>query len=104
MNERIDRLEAELSAMRPRDLSPHLAGTIAAALCEPARRSWSDRILVFAVSAGALAACVIVSLLMIDLKHVPPEPVNVFTARDVNMPAHTYAFARASSAWGDDIN
>ena len=63
MNEDFDSLEAELSGIRPRKLTPDLADRIAAPLSLPQSRSWSDRLLLCAIGSGAIAACMIVLLL-----------------------------------------
>ncbi len=103
MNERMEQLEAELSAMRPRSVSPGLVGELSAALRAPRGRSWSDRVLVFAMGVGALAACIILALLILEPKYVPPAAGPAIAARAAR-PDHTYAFARASSVWRDVVN
>jgi hypothetical protein len=64
MNEDFDSLEAELSGLRPRNLTSDLTYRIAAPLSLPQGRSWSDRLLVCAIGSGAIAACIIVLLLL----------------------------------------
>ena len=104
MNERMEELEAELSAMRPRNVSPRLAGELSAAMREPVGPSWSDRVLVFAMGVGALAACVIIALLILEPKYVPSAPGQTTTVRAAEFPDQAYAFTRASSVWRDGIN
>jgi hypothetical protein len=62
MNDSNDKLEIELAALRPRQLSADLAQRIEAAT-RTTSRPWSDRILFFAMGMGSLAACVIVGIL-----------------------------------------
>jgi hypothetical protein len=104
VNEQIEQLEAELSAMRPRNASARLVDRLSAAVSERIGRSWSDRVLVFAMSVGALAACIIISLLISEPTYVPPAPGKAITVRAAGLPDHAYAFARASSVWRDGIN
>lgn len=128
MNDPIELLEAELSAMRPRDLSAGLTDELVA-ICTQRNatnvptntrsgmgilpmstragspsHNWSDRALMFAMSMGALAACVVISLLMLQASHIPPAASQVVIAQADELPVRAYAIARASSAWGDDIN
>ncbi len=104
MNDRIEHLEAELSAMRPRKASARLVDELSAVVSEPIGRSWSDRVLVFAMSVGALAACIIIGLLMFEPTYSPPAPGQSMTARAVEQPDHAYVCARASRTWSDVIN
>ena len=64
MNERSEKLEAELSSLRPGALPPELLDRIGSALKRP--QAWpvhgSDRLLIGAICSGALAACVILSV------------------------------------------
>ncbi len=104
MNEQTNQLETELSAMRPRRVSSRLAGELCAVVSEPAGQSWSDRVLVFAMGVGALAACVILALLAFEPKYAPPASGNTMTVRGAKLPDHAYAFARTSRLWNDVVN
>jgi hypothetical protein len=65
MSVNLERLEAELSAMRPRALPAALAERIGAELTRDAAESrWPDRFLLSAIASGAIAACVIVTMLL----------------------------------------
>jgi hypothetical protein len=64
MDEPMEKLESELSSLRPRRMSPELAVRIAAQLeRSPRRMSFADRCLAAFMASGSLAACVIVGLL-----------------------------------------
>ncbi len=104
MNDRQERLEAELSAMRLRPASPQLAGALSAALREPGGRSASDRGLIFAMGVGALAACVVVGLLIFEAKYVPPAPEKAAVVQAAAKSDHAFALTRASSGWRDRVN
>jgi hypothetical protein len=67
---RIRQLEAELAALGPRALAPELAEQIASRLSErPATRS--DRFLIATMSAGSIAAAVIVAVLLVESQNAP---------------------------------
>ena len=76
MSDRLDKLEAELTAMRPRDLPPRVVDKVERALTEPARsaQSRSDRLLLTAMAAGSLAACVIVGVVLTQLAATASPP------------------------------
>ena len=65
MTDPIERLEAELAALRPTALSPRVIDAIADELAESGRAPlrFADRCLLTVMGAGSLAACVIVGLL-----------------------------------------
>ena len=104
MNDALEELEAELSAMTPSPMPPRLADGLAAILEPPARRPWSDRLLVVAMGAGALAASVIVALLALEPAGTPPDPARSFVAREAGFSDHAYAFAGAVRSWRHEVN
>jgi hypothetical protein len=64
MNDHSNRLEKELSGMRPVSISSELLDRIEAELAHTVRNSpWPDRLFLAAICSGAAAACVIVALL-----------------------------------------
>src|SRR6059036_938921 len=64
MSERIERLEAELVGMQPRPMSAQLLSGIESRFAAGEARPWADRFMLSSITAGALAACVIVTVLM----------------------------------------
>jgi hypothetical protein len=76
VSDRLDKLEAELAAMRPRDLPPRVVdGVERALIASPQRtRPWSDRLLIASMAAGSLAACVIVGVVLIALANASTAP------------------------------
>jgi hypothetical protein len=62
MTDRLEKLESELAAMRPCALPSGLENRIANAIT--AKRPWADRCLMSAMTMGAMAACMIVSVLV----------------------------------------
>ena len=63
MTDSLNRLERELSAMRPRAFAEELVDRIESRLAPP-RRRWADASLLSAMSAGVIAACVIAVILL----------------------------------------
>jgi hypothetical protein len=104
MTDTVQELEAELSAMTPRPMGPRLTDGLAAILEEPAERSWSDRVLVLAMGAGALAACIIIALLALEPAGAPPAPTHSFAVRGAEFSDQAYAFAGAVRSWQHDMN
>jgi hypothetical protein len=74
MTDPLDSLEKELRQMKPREFPRALNDAIEVQLAEQTRWSWADRCLVGAMSAGALAACVIVGLVLAGSWTVPARP------------------------------
>ena len=75
MTDQLQRLEAELGAMRPRPLSPDLVERIEADLTSPSHATpWADRFLMSAIASGAIAACVIVAMLLKPASDAFPSP------------------------------
>ena len=102
MTERFDELEEELSRMRPRSMSAELLEGIESRMAradaiEP-KRSWPDRLLVFSMSSGAIAACVIVGVLVLDSARSIQDDVSVNAIAQQSQPTvgdYSLAFARA---------
>jgi hypothetical protein len=63
MTDPIDSLERELREMKPRQLPREVQHAIESRVADARSRSWGDRCLVGAMSAGAMAACVIAALM-----------------------------------------
>jgi hypothetical protein len=101
MSDRLDRLEEELAAMRPRSLPTKLSDRIAADLSpQQLRRSWSDRVLIATMTAGSAAAAVIVGVVLVELSAArQPMPAPDVAAIIQHRGETPIAFARA-----DDIN
>ena len=101
MNESPHKLEAELAALRPRALSSQLVDRIATELNERERMSIADRVLASFVGAGALAACVIIGLLIVQSQssNSPsvPSPAQV-SIQPSNVAEFRQAIAQSSSA------
>ena len=75
MTDKLDHLEAELAAMRPRALSPALVDRIEADIvAAPQPSRWPDRFLLSAIGSGAIAACVIVAMLLKPRSESFPSP------------------------------
>ena len=80
MTDPIKRLEAELASLRPSPLSPRVIDAIAEDLADaggapqqqPLR--FADRCLLAVMSAGSLAACVIVGLIAWQIVDRAPDP------------------------------
>jgi hypothetical protein len=76
VTDRLDKLESELAMMRPRDLPPRVSDGVERTLAEPTRsgRRRSDRLLLTAMAAGSLAACVIVGVVLSALANANTAP------------------------------
>lgn len=75
MTDKLDQIEAELAAMRPRVPPRALVERIEADLAAaPERSPWPDRFLLSAIASGAIAACVIVAVLLKPYSQVFPSP------------------------------
>jgi hypothetical protein len=100
MTDRLDRLEAELAAMRPLEISAELVDRIGPQLHEPNRPRWPDRLLIFAMSAGSAAAAVIVGVLLIESQSNPAVTAPMNTASIIQQRGDPpLAFARADANW-----
>ena len=62
MTDPLERLEHELASLRPAPLPASVVDAIAEELASARPLGWGDRCLLAALSAGSLAACVIVGL------------------------------------------
>jgi hypothetical protein len=61
VSDRLEQFESELAKMRPREAVPELSERVSRSLRADRR---SDRMLISAMSMGAIAACVIVAILV----------------------------------------
>jgi len=107
-----DQLERELAKMRPRGLGAELAARIEGRITGSGRavgdRKWSDRLLICAMGAGALAACVIVGLLVMDNGAVVSESrlaqmVAQTGGQVPTMGSYSQSLARANDNWIDTL-
>ncbi len=105
MTEPNDRLENELANMRPRVLDSELVGRIKAAISRGNVRPWSDRLLIGAMCAGSLAACVIAGILAMPGHLSLPEihPTQTL-AQAPTIGSYTRALARADANWTEAAN
>jgi hypothetical protein len=95
-----ENLEAELSRMRPRQMSEALVARIDEQLRLPRGSAWPDRFLVTAMSGGAMAACVIVAMFICGASPSPNNDLMTMTiAASPNAPP--VALARADAQWFD---
>ncbi len=108
MTDEFEKLEARLSAIRPLAVSQHLREQIEAELNSSAakRMSFADRCLAITMSAGALAACVIVGLTLWETidraSPVPSGPLPQLAQQTTaNLGQYQQAIARASDSWSD---
>ena len=98
MTDNLESLEAELAAMRPRGLPSDLADRMAADLDGAAVESrWPDRFLLSAIGSGAIAACVIVSMLLKPDRVAPRAPAPTVAVHEP-LRAGDYALAMARAA------
>jgi hypothetical protein len=75
MNDKLDRLAAELASMRPRRIPTDLVERIESDLMTEAPPSpWPDRLLISAICSGAIAACVIAGMLFVPANGAFPSP------------------------------
>lgn len=100
MNDPHDQLEIELANMRPRALDSELAGRIESGIAVGNRRPWADRLLLCAMGAGSLAACVIAVMLTMGGSTSLPDihPVQTI-AQAPAIGSYTLALARADDDW-----
>jgi hypothetical protein len=105
MTEPNDRLEKDLANMRPRALDSELVGRIESAIARGDARPWADRLLICAIAAGSLAACVIAGMLaMTSQVSLPKIRPTQTTAQVPTIGAYTQALARADNNWIDAAN
>jgi hypothetical protein len=100
MNEPHDQLEQELANMRPRTLGPELAGRIESGIASGNLGPWADRLLLCAMGAGSLAACVIAVMLTMGGRPSLPDihPTQTI-AQAPAIGSYTLALARAGDDW-----
>lgn len=102
MNEREFNLEAELTAMRPKTPPPALLDQMLAAM-HPAPRQ-SNRLLLCAIGAGALAACTIISIITQDQATHSGQPSPSIVHLDASHPSdQPTVLARANPGWADGL-
>jgi len=93
-------LEKEMTNMRPRALGPELVGRIELGIAGGGVRRWEDRLLMCAMGAGSLAACVIVGILtMSGHGSVPQTPPGQTIAQMPTIGSYTRALAGADNDW-----
>jgi hypothetical protein len=97
VNERIEKLEAELAAMRPRKTPADLIARIEAGLSKEKSTSWSDRFLILSMSGGAVAACVIVAILLMQ----SPGQIRTVDSPVASMETPTVGGFPQAFAWAD---
>lgn len=102
MTDPLDRLEAELAQLRPRPIPQRAVDGVERSLAIPEslHKSWPDRILLVAMSAGGLAASVIIGVLLLEITATPmlqpnPAPLMAATPRMGDAPL-AFAFATAN--------
>ncbi len=95
-----DQLEQELGNMRPRALDPELVGRIESGIAVGSVGPWADRLLLCAMGAGSLAACVIAVMLTIGGRTSLPDihPAQTI-AQAPAIGSYTLALARADDDW-----
>ena len=104
MTDNLQKLESELANMRPRNLPAELIERIGAEISTIKNNPWPDRFLIGAMSAGAMAASVIASMLLLDTNAPLPstDPTNI-TAQASTIVAFPQSLARADTQWLDDL-
>jgi hypothetical protein len=100
MTDPLERLENELARMRPQRVPASLIERIASDLSQPARRPCADRLLIATMSAGGMAAAVIVAVLVLESQGAsgprPPMDASTIAQQRGETPL---AFARADTEW-----
>jgi hypothetical protein len=101
VTDRLEKLEAELRRLRPAALDEKLAARIDAEFDRPVAPSWSDRLLISAMSGGAIAACTIIAIILSESSASVPAAVNIATVAPPPVRAGdaTMIFAQADNAW-----
>lgn len=100
MTDPLKKLEGELAGMRPRAASAELVNRIGAELVDRAPSRWADRLLLSAMTAGALAACVIAGVLAMQFQMPavrPPAPMDVAAATTPRFGDDMQMIARADA-------
>jgi hypothetical protein len=101
MTNQFDRLERRLARLRPRELSDGLVGAIERELEAPQPSPRADRLLWCAIGAGALAACVIVGMLIIQTTAESPAPLALTKTNVPRLGSFADAMARADADTDD---
>jgi hypothetical protein len=94
VSDRLEQFESELANMRPRAATPQISERVSKSLFADRR---SDRMLIGAMSMGAMAACVIVTILIGE--STPPSqssPTVAVTSQVPRIGSDLQAFADAS--------
>jgi hypothetical protein len=100
MTEQPNPLEAELAAIKPRKMSPSLSEQLEAHMATSAMPRRSDRFLLSAISAGALAACVILAVLLSEITPSPAVPsAAIVPSQSPTIRDYQLALARADAPW-----
>jgi len=111
MTNRLDRLEAELSGMRPCEVPAELIERIGSSLngIGSPRSPWPDRCLLSAMGMGALAACVIVAILLGLARTSESGDASMVTVNSTNVKTDVprfgdspLALGRGSAVWIDN--
>jgi hypothetical protein len=104
MSDAPDNLETELQSMRPASLSADFASRIGVAIRDDSPSPWAERRLLGAIWAGAVAGCVIVTMLMMPngSPAIPGARLNV-SSNKTNADSPTVAVALADPRWIDLI-
>ena len=102
MTDRREQLEAELAAMRPRAVPDDLTAEVEERLARHQTEVGPDRILISAIATGAIAACVIVAMLIVQEPAGMPPASPMQSAADVPRAGDvSQALARADGLWVD---
>jgi hypothetical protein len=109
-HDRLGQFEAELSGLRPRSLPAELVQNIESRLTPIVSRRWADRLLILAMSSGAVAACLIVGLLFGSGQPALPAayPTNLSAAGSggsggAGIGDFSQVFAKADIRWMDSL-
>jgi hypothetical protein len=107
MNDKLDRLAAEMASMRPRPLPADLVDRIESDVMTDASPStlpspWPDRFLLSAICSGTIAACVIITMLLTPANNAFPSPPSVVATAAVPEPprAGDYSLIIARAEFG----
>jgi hypothetical protein len=104
VNDPLNRLETELTGMRPAPISAELADRIEGELkaAKGSASPWPDRFLLSAICSGALAACVIIAVVFGGgVSPAPPGGAIVANSAPSRPWAAPLALAQCDPAWGE---
>lgn len=100
MTDPLERLELELSSLRPRPPAAELIERIGAAVENAAPSPWPDRCLAAAMLSGALAACVIVAMFVAQPSVSAPAQTAVAAGpQSSQIKAYSQLLTRAGDQW-----